>query len=112
MNKKVKEIKEELLSNIENPSNATIQKIKAYLGNRWRIQISLMDNFKFVYDKIIRLCCRCCLAKKDLRAMSTIQERKIALYHRGEEKVKNELDCISILTKLRYLDVLVSLFLN
>jgi hypothetical protein len=31
---------------------------------------------------------------------------------RGEKKIKNELDCISILTKLRYLDVLVSLFLN
>ena len=31
---------------------------------------------------------------------------------KGERKIKNELDCISILTKLRYLDVLVSLFLN
>lgn len=72
MNKKVKEIKEELLSNIENPTETTIQKIKAYLGLRWRIQITLMDNFKFVYDKIMRFFCRCCLAKKDLRAMSTI----------------------------------------
>lgn len=31
---------------------------------------------------------------------------------KGERKIKNELDCINILTKMRYLDVLVSLFLN
>jgi hypothetical protein len=41
-----------------------------------------------------------------------MEERKVELYHKGERKIKNELDCISILTKLRYLDVLVSLFLD
>lgn len=44
--------------------------------------------------------------------MQNIDERKVDLFMKGERKIKNELDCISILTKLRYLDVLVSLFLT
>jgi hypothetical protein len=108
----VKDIKSELLVNMDHPDESTLQKIKSYLGNRWRLQITFMDNFKFVYDKVARLVCRCCMSKRDARSMSTIQERKLALYHRGEQKVKNELDCVSILTKLRYLDVLVSIFLS
>jgi hypothetical protein len=47
-----------------------------------------------------------------LRGTASLEERKIDLYMKGERKIKNELDCISILTKLRYLDVLVSLFLD
>jgi len=44
--------------------------------------------------------------------MENIDERKVELFMKGESKIKNELDCVSILTKLRYLDVIVSLFLN
>ncbi len=74
--------------------------------------MSFFDNFKFVYDKVIRFVCKCCSTKRDYRNTTTLEERKVELYLKGERKIKNELDCISILTKLRYLDVLVSLFLD
>jgi len=110
--KMVKDIKGELLSNMDRPDESTIQKIKSYLGNRWRVQITFGDNFKFVLDKVVRFICRCCSMRKSARDMTTLQERKVELYMKGERKIKSELDCISILTKLRYLDVIVSLFLN
>ena len=34
------------------------------------------------------------------------------LYHIGEEKIIKELDCVNVLTKLRQLDIVTSLFLN
>jgi hypothetical protein len=108
----VKNIKEEMLVNLSTPDESTIQKIKSYLGNRWRLEMSFFDNFKFVYDKVIRFVCKCCSTKRDYRNTTTLEERKVELYLKGERKIKNELDCISILTKLRYLDVLVSLFLD
>lgn len=74
--------------------------------------MSFFDNIKFVYDKVIRFVCKCCSTKRDYRNTTTLEERKVELYLKGERKIKNELDCISILTKLRYLDVLVSLFLD
>lgn len=70
-----------------------------------------MDNIKFVVDKVVRFICRYCTSKRS-RQTTTLEERKVELYLKGERKIKNELDCISILTKLRYLDVLVSLFLD
>lgn len=108
----VKNIKEEMLVNLSTPDESTIQKIKSYLGNRWRLEMSFFDNIKFVYDKVIRFVCKCCTSKRNNRNTTTLEERKVELYLKGERKIKNELDCISILTKLRYLDVLVSLFLD
>lgn len=108
----VKNIKEEMLVNLNKPEETTIQKIKSYLGNRWRLEMTYMDNIKFVFDKIIRFICKCCTSRRDSRNTATLEERKVELYLKGERKIKNELDCISILTKLRYLDVLVSLFLD
>jgi hypothetical protein len=74
--------------------------------------MTFFDNMKFVGDKVIRFICRCCVTRRDASNVVTMEERKVELYHKGERKIKNELDCISILTKLRYLDVLVSLFLD
>lgn len=108
----VKDIKEEMLVNLQNPDQSTIQKIKSYLGNRWRLQITYFDNIKFVFDKVVRFICKCCMSRRDARNTTSLEERKVELYLKGERKIKNELDCISILTKLRYLDVLVSLFLD
>jgi hypothetical protein len=34
------------------------------------------------------------------------------LYKKGEEKVMKELDCVNIMTKMRQLELLISLFLN
>ena len=34
------------------------------------------------------------------------------LYKKGEEKVIKELDCVNIMTKMRQLELLISLFLN
>jgi len=107
----VKNIKEEMLVNLNTPDQSTIQKIKSYLGNRWRLEMTYLDNIKFVFDKVVRFICRCCTSKRG-RQTTTLEERKVELYLKGERKIKNELDCISILTKLRYLDVLVSLFLD
>ena len=98
---------------MNNPDESTLQKIRTYLGNRWRIEITFKDNFKFFMSKLNRLLCRWCYSKKNRKHYkATLEERKIELYLKGERKIKNELDCISILTKLRYLDVIVSLFLN
>ena len=108
----VKNIKEEILVNLSTPDESTIQKIKSYLGNRWRLEMSFFDNIKFVYDKVVRFVCKCCTSKRNNHNTTTLEERKVELYLKGERKIKNELDCISILTKLRYLDVLVSLFLD
>jgi len=41
-----------------------------------------------------------------------LQERKMHLYKKGEEKVIKELDCVNIMTKMRQLELLISLFLN
>lgn len=108
----VKDIKGDLIANMEHPDEETVQKIKSYLGNRWRLKIGFFDNFKFIFNKILRFICGCCISKKDARSMENIDERKVELFMKGESKIKNELDCVSILTKLRYLDVIVSLFLN
>ena len=108
----VKNIKEEMLVNLSTPDESTIQKIKSYLGNRWRLEMTFFDNIKFVYDKVVRFVCKCCTSKRNNHNTTTLEERKVELYLKGERKIKNELDCISILTKLRYLDVLVSLFLD
>lgn len=34
------------------------------------------------------------------------------MYKKGEEKIKKELDCVNMMTKLRQLDLLISLYLN
>ena len=47
----VKVIKDDLLTDMKNPSSETLSKIKDYLGNRWRIQIGFYDNFKFIIHK-------------------------------------------------------------
>jgi hypothetical protein len=60
----VKNIKEEMLVNLNNPELSTIQKIKSYLGNRWRLEMTYMDNIKFVIDKVIRFICRCFTSKR------------------------------------------------
>ncbi len=36
----------------------------------------------------------------------------MGLYKKGEEKLVEELDCVNIMTKLRQVELLISLFLN
>ena len=62
--KMVKDIKEEMLVNLNMPEQSTIQKIKSYLGNRWRLEMTYMDNIKFVFDKVMRFICKCCTSRR------------------------------------------------
>lgn len=82
------------------------RKVSNYLKNRWRIKITFSDIFEFSFKKIFR-CCRCSNSKSD-----SLNERKIHLYRKGEEKIKKELDCVNLMTKLRQLDLLLSLQLD
>lgn len=36
----------------------------------------------------------------------------MGLYKKGESKIVEELDCVNIMTKLRQVELLISLFLN
>lgn len=91
-------------------SESTLQMMRTYLANRWRISIKATDIFCY---SIMRIFCACCHRRIGARhGRLTTSERKLNLYRRGEEKVKQELDCINLMTRLRQLDLLVSLFLT
>ena len=87
-------------------SDTTVTAIQSYLSNRWRLRISISDIMKFSF---LSLFCYCCKRKKD---PETYSERKLEIYKKGEEKIIKELDCVNIMTKLRQLEIITSLFLN
>ena len=93
-------------SNVTGISDTTVTAIQSYLSNRWRLRISISDIMKF---SIFSLFCFCCKRKKD---PETYSERKIEIYKKGEEMIIKELDCVNIMTKLRQLELITSLFLN
>lgn len=84
----------------------TFQVIKKYLKNRWRIKIQIKDIVRFSLSKL----CDCCRSKKSVS--QNLTQRKINLYRKGELKIKQELDCVNLMTKLRQLDLFLSLYLN
>ncbi|CDW75112.1 UNKNOWN [Stylonychia lemnae] len=102
-------IKELFLKDIreKNFSSKAYDSMKDYMKNRWRVKINFRDIFVFSFWKIFGFL-RC----NRRRDSDTINERKIHLYKKGEEKIKKELDCVNLMTKLRQLDLLISLELN
>jgi hypothetical protein len=103
-------IREEIDKNQGTVNEGIMQMMRTYLANRWRISIKSADIFWY---SIMRLLCCCCIGRFGTRHGRLSQsEKKINLYRRGEEKVKQELDCINLMTRLRQLDLLVSLFLS
>lgn len=87
-----------------------LAKIKAYLSNRWRLKITFRDLVRFSLNKLF---CGCCLKVFRFRGfMSQDNIRKMKLYQKGQKMVLKELDCINIMTKMRQLDLLLSLSLN
>eukprot|EP00347_Sterkiella_histriomuscorum_P017061 403350812 len=90
----------------KNFSENAYESVVKYLKNRWRIKITFRDIFVFSFWRLFG-CCRCRKSDGD-----SINERKIHLYKKGEQKIKNELDCVNLMTKLRQLDLLLSLQLD
>ena len=105
-------IKDELAANNGKVNASTFDKIKTYLANRWRVSLNEKDMFLYTLKKIF--CC-CFLNGHGLnsskRILSKTQKRS-NLMRKGEEKIYKELDCISLMTRLRQLDLLVALFLS
>ncbi|CDW81986.1 UNKNOWN [Stylonychia lemnae] len=102
-------IKEVFLQSIQsrNFSKDAYENIKDYLKNRWRIKISFQDILVFSFWRLLGFF-RCCRRNKQ----DSLNQRKIHLYKKGEEKIKRELDCVNLMTKLRQLDLLLSLQLD
>lgn len=70
------------------------------------MKINLRDILFYSFWKVFKwMKCRKTLKR-------TQNQKKIALYKKGEEKIKQELDCVNLMTKLRQLDLLLSLYLN
>ena len=95
------------LTESPNITEDVLMRIKQYLSNRWRIRITLRDILKFTFSKLF-----CCCCSRNGRNMDNIEKRKISLYKKGEQMILKELDCINIMTKLRQLDLLLSLSLS
>jgi hypothetical protein len=103
-------IREDIDKNDGTVNDQSMLMIRTYLANRWRIGIKASD---ILWYSIGRILCCCCIGRYASRHGKLSQtERKLNLYKRGEEKVKQELDCINLMTRLRQLDLLVSLFLS
>jgi hypothetical protein len=95
-------IKDELAANNGKVNASTFDKIKTYLANRWRVSLNEKDMFLYTLKKIF--CC-CFLNGQGLinsskRILSKTQKRS-NLMKKGEEKIYKELDCISLMTRLR-----------
>ncbi|CDW89563.1 UNKNOWN [Stylonychia lemnae] len=100
-------LQKEIESNNWNVTAIIAKKLINYLGNRWRLSITTKDVLSFSFQKF-HLCCR----QKHLNSDSIMQIRKIILFNKGQKKVKQELDAINIINRLRKLDLLLSLFLS
>lgn len=94
---KAQQIKSMFLKEIEFDQfkSKTYQVIKEYLKNRWRIKIQIKDIVRFSISKL----CGCCRSKQSIA--HTLNQRKVNLYRKGEAKIKQELDCVNLMTKLR-----------
>jgi len=90
-------------------THSAIIAIQDYLSKRWRVRISIGDIVKVAWQNVIS-----CFLRKErkVKKEASHEERKVHLYKKGEEKILRELDCVNIMTKLRQLDLLTSLFLN
>lgn len=95
-------ILEELKQNREQVTSKTLSKLRTYLRTRWRLSLSLKEIFKLKF-----LGCKC-----RSRPLNKSLLTKQKIFHKGQNKIKNELDCINNLTKLRQLDLILSLFLT
>ena len=82
--------------------------MKEYLSSRRRIQLKTKDVCIQSFSRLL-ICCRA--KKSDVKAKDLSATAKRAnIYQRGQEKVLKELDCITLVTRLRMLDQMVSLF--
>lgn len=109
-------IREDLVENNCEVDKGLYNVLRTYLSNRWRIELKPSD---MMWYSIQRVLCFCCLKRgnpavrdKNKKADISSTQKRANLYQRGEAKVIKELDCINILTRLRQLDLLVSLFLS
>jgi hypothetical protein len=57
------------------------------------------------------MCFCLCIKPKNSKDL-TETEKRVNIYRIGAKKVLNELDCVNIMTRLRQLDLLVSLYLS
>jgi hypothetical protein len=86
-----------------------LSKIRDYLRlSRWSLHFSSRDIFNIVFDKLIL---------GPLRALTIISpphhaneggitdsQMKVAIFKRGKEKVMKELDCVSLLNRMKSLE--------
>ena len=78
-----------------------VKVMMTYLSNRWRVNIKFSDFIKNFFTKLFCNCCK-----------NTETESQMNLFAKGEAKIRKELDCINLLTRLRKLNTLISLLLT
>eukprot|EP00347_Sterkiella_histriomuscorum_P017804 403347926 len=102
-------LQQELEGNKWNISKVINRKLVSYLGNRWRVNLTSSDIFSFAFLKLYTCCGR---RKIKIDQTSSLSKRKLYLFKKGQGKIQHELDAINLMTKLRKLDLLLSLTLN
>jgi hypothetical protein len=91
-------------------------RIREYVStNRWSLHFSASDIFNIMFTKAFveplkkRGLLWCC--SNDVDPLSESQ-RKVEIFDLGKEKVMQELDCISLLNRMKSLEQLTSLLLS
>ncbi len=82
-----------------------VARIKDYLTlNRWSVHFSVSDIFSILFTKAIveplRIKGLFCSEEDGISE----SQRKVAIFDKGKEKVMQELDCISLLNRMKSLE--------
>jgi hypothetical protein len=93
--------------------------VREYLANsRWSLHFSATDIFSITLNQLLfsplkRLFTRCFLSKTPGGPHeSAFSERKLAIFEKGTRKVMKELDCVSLLNRMKTLEQLMTLLLT
>eukprot|EP00347_Sterkiella_histriomuscorum_P017330 403349798 len=90
--------------NATNLSQKEKENLTSTLLRRLRFQYTLKDIFEFIFR------CGCFMKKKNMILKKSM--RKHALFVKGEDKLQDELDCVTLLKSIRSLKLLIQVFLN
>eukprot|EP00347_Sterkiella_histriomuscorum_P010831 403374760 len=100
------QIHKAITDNKNNISNDFLSFIMHQLNNRWRMKISCKDILQNSF--LSRMACRFCTS----RSQRSKQQRKFEIYRKGEQKIKQELDCVNIMNQMRQLNIFLQYFFN
>lgn len=92
--KLAKSLKEDFSSGAQSPAKrGIINKVKSYLGNRWRLYFDRSEIIRFTFLHVFFFCRKNNASKYDTHAT-----RKTNLYFKGVRKIYKELDALHLMT--------------